>query len=556
MVSGQVVVFLLSISLMLLAAKVFGELFTRLKQPPIVGEILAGVVLGPTVFGTLSPGLFNFLFPANSGVGTALDGIITLAVVMLLLVSGIEVDLAIVLKQGKKAILTGLMGIMIPFSVGFSFSYMFPQAMGIQEQNMVFVFALFMGTALSISALPVIAKTLMDLKIFNTEIGYVIISAAMFNDLIGWLVFSVILGMIGGKEHGIGFGGTIILTLLFAVFVLIFVRKIFDKILPWVQKKTSFPGGVLNMVFISAFLGAAFTEYIGIHAIFGAFMIGIAVGDSAHLSEKTREVIHQFVTNIFAPLFFVSIGLRVNFISSFDLPLVIIILLLSIVGKVIGCGLGAYWAGMNKVDSLIVGFGMNSRGTMEVILGLLALQFGLIQESVFVALVVMALFTSIISAPLMNYLLKRREKISFNDLIVPEHIYFTNASDRDDIIKTLAGYAGKSLRLNEDEIYNAVKEREELIPTGIANYLAIPHAKLKINRPFAAVAINNKGIDFGADDKLNSKIIILLLSPLSDNAIQLKLLSEIASKFTSREKAEELFEIKNTEQFMNKLRSA
>jgi mannitol/fructose-specific phosphotransferase system IIA component (Ntr-type) len=340
------------------------------------------------------------------------------------------------------------------------------------------------------------------------------------------------------------------------VFVLIFVRKIFDRILPWVQKKTSFPGGVLNLILISGFLGAAFTEYIGIHAIFGAFMVGIAVGDSAHLSEKTREIIHQFVTNIFAPLFFVSIGLRVDFISNFNIEIVLIILLLSFAGKVIGCGIGALWAGMSKTDALIVGFGLNSRGTMEIILGLLALQFGLIHETVFVALVVMAILTSIISAPVMNYFLKKREAANFNDIILPELVFFTNAETKDEVIAELINHTSSYLGIKSDEIYREVKKREELVPTGIANYLALPHAKLKIKKPVAAIAINDKGIDFDAEDKLNSRIIILLLSPLSDNKMQLKLLSEIASKFSSREKAEKLLAENNKEQFVNELKLA
>src|SRR5690606_12462511 len=535
MASEHVVVFLLSISVMLFTAKLFGELFNRIKQPAIVGEIFAGIILGPTVLGMISPETFNFLFPQNTEVKVALDGITSLAVIMLLLVSGIEVDLGIVLKQGKTAVTTGVMGIIFPFLTGFGFSYLFPHHMGIQDESMRFVFALFMGTALSISALPVIAKTLMDLKIFNTQIGYIIISAAMFNDLIGWLIFSIILGMIGGELHGLGFGETITLTLVFAAITLLFVRRLIHKILPWVQKNLSFPGGVLNLILILGFLGAAFTEFIGIHAIFGAFIIGIAAGDSAHLSERTREVIHQFITNIFAPLFFVSIGLTVNFIANFNLPLVLIILALSFAGKVIGCGLGAYWTGMSKNESIAIGFGMNSRGTMEIILGLLALQFGLIHESVFVALVIMALFTSIVSAPLMSHFLKGKEGRSFIDLLSPELISFTSFKNKEEVISYLINSLSKIPDNEKDCVFDKVMKREKLISTGIANHLAIPHAKIKIKKPVAAVAVNEYGINFEAEDKFDSRIIILLLTPEDDMQIQLKLLSEIAGKFKNRE---------------------
>ena len=147
---------------------------------------------------------------------------------------------------------------------------------------------------------------------------------------------------------------------------------------------------------------AAFTESIHIHAILGAFIAGIAFGDSVHLHERAREIIHQFVTNIFAPFFFVSIGLRLSFIEFFNWQIIAVILLLAFVGKVTGAGLGAYFGGMSRRNSLAVGFGMNARGVMEIILATLALNAGLINETIFVALVIMALITSLTSGPLMK----------------------------------------------------------------------------------------------------------------------------------------------------------
>jgi Kef-type K+ transport system membrane component KefB len=179
-------------------------------------------------------------------------------------------------------------------------------------------------------------------------------------------------------------------------------RWVINRVLPWIQKNLSWPGGVLSISLGFCFLGAAFTEYIGLHAILGAFIVGIALGDSVHLQEREREIIHQFVTNVFAPLFFVSIGLRVNFITNFDWQLVTLVMFLAVVCKVFGASLGAYMGGLTKRESLAVGFGLNARGAMEIILGTLALNAGLIDEKMFVALVVMALFTSMISGPLMK----------------------------------------------------------------------------------------------------------------------------------------------------------
>ena len=179
-------------------------------------------------------------------------------------------------------------------------------------------------------------------------------------------------------------------------------KKIIDKTLPWMQTKLSWPGGVLSISLGICLLSAAFTEAINIHAILGAFIAGIAFGDSVHLREQAREIIHQFVTNFFAPLFFVSIGLKINFIENFDPVIVSIVLVLAFVGKVLGATIGARLGGMSKNHSLAVGFGMNARGAMEIILGTLALNAGLISKPIFVALVIMALVTSLTSGPLMK----------------------------------------------------------------------------------------------------------------------------------------------------------
>src|SRR6185295_3029506 len=140
---------------------------------------------------------------------------------------------------------------------------------------------------------------------------------------------------------------------------------------PFIQTKLSWPGGVLAFALGLCFLCAAFTEAIGIHAILGSFIMGIALGDSVHLNERAREIIHQFVTNIFAPLFFVSIGLHVNFIENFNLQLVGLVFVIACFGKIIGAGLGSYMGGLDFKSSLAVGFGMNARGAMEIVLGTL-----------------------------------------------------------------------------------------------------------------------------------------------------------------------------------------
>jgi len=551
----EITTFLIILSIMLFMARAIGEIFRAFRQPNVVGEILAGIVLGPTVLGAAFPGVFNFLFVKFPNAQIALNGFTTIAVVLLLLVSGLEVDLAVALKQGKAALLTSVMGMAFPFILGFGAAFIFPDFFGIANENMKLAFALFTGTALSITALPVVARTLMDLNMFKTDIGFLIIASAMVNDLIGWIIFSVILGMIGSSHGSIGFGATTGLIFVFLFFMLFIGRKIIDKVLPFFQTKISYPGGVLNFILIIGFISAAFTEYIGIHAIFGAFIAGIAIGDSAHLKENTREIIQQFVTNIFAPLFFVSIGLRVNFIQHFDFAVVAIFLLLGFAGKVIGCGFGAYWGGFKKNDALAIGFGMNSRGAMEIVLGVLALQFGLIQEKIFVALVIMALVTSISSAPFMNYFLREKKLHSFISFMKLKNIIFTKAKNKREIVNELVNAIKHDANITDKHLFDVIWEREELISTGIGNMIAIPHAKIDIKNPMAAIAVSEEGIDFESPDNLPVKIVILLLTPKDNNELQLQLLAEIAKAFSDVEIVKNLTTAKNKNEFYKKLES-
>jgi Kef-type K+ transport system membrane component KefB len=404
-----VVQLLIQLSVMLLLGRLFAEVARRLKQPAVIGEILAGIIIGPTVLGLIQPDWFNFLFPVGDVSGVVLAGLVQVAVVMLLFIAGLEVDLHIVLQQGKQSILTSMLGLVIPFMFGFTFPYFFPEFFGIADGQEHLVFALFMGTAMAISALPVIVRILMDLNLFKSRMGLLVVASAMIDDVIGWLIFSVLISMIS-KDNHMPFMSTLLLTIGFAAIMLTLGRGLLNRILPWINKNMAWPGGVLSLSLSLCFMGAAFTEYIGIHAIFGAFIVGVSLGDSKHFSERAKEIVHQFINNIFAPLFFVSIGLRVNFATNFDLPLTLIIIVIAFAGKIIGSGLGTKLGGFTWRESLAAAFGMNARGAMEIILGLVALENGLINEKVFVSLIIMALVTSMSSGPLMKWSLSRKWK--------------------------------------------------------------------------------------------------------------------------------------------------
>ncbi len=396
---------LIAIGVMLILARLISELGKKYKLPIVMGELIVGILLGPTVLGSLDSGIYNYIFPKTGPASIALDGITSLSVIMLLFVAGMEVQMQVMLKQGRTAVYTSFTSTVIPFALGFCAVWFVPKWFHFEDKNRL-VYSLFFGTAMAISAIPVIAKILMDLNIYKTKVGQIIIASAIFNDLTGWLLFSFVLSLMGKEGEVTNIWYSIGMIFAFGFFMLFIGRRIIDRALPWVQSKLSWPGGVLSLALGLCFLSAAFTQNIGLHAILGAFIMGIAFGDSAHLHEKAREIIHQFVTNVFAPLFFVSLGLKVNFIQNFDLTLVAVVLFLAVICKLAGSFIGAYFGGLTSREALAVGFGMNARGAMEIILGTLALNAGLIDERMFVALIIMALVTSLMSGPLMKKFLE------------------------------------------------------------------------------------------------------------------------------------------------------
>lgn len=298
----DVMTMFLALATLLGCAKLTGELMQKIGQPSILGEISVGILLGPTVLGHFKPGIYEFLFPSTGPMPIVLETVTTLGVVFFLLAAGLEIDLRSIFRQGKSALFVSFLGVIVPFAIGSGAAALLPTYLGVGDGADHLVFALFMGTALSISALPVIAKILMDLNLLRTDMGTVIMSSAMFDDLVGWILFSLVLGMMNSGSHSLGaIKRTIILVLLFVVLSLTVGRWLIDKLLPFIQAHTSWPGGVLGFVFTLTLASAAFTEYAGIHAVFGAFIIGIAVGESTHLRKRTSEHIHQIVTNVFAP---------------------------------------------------------------------------------------------------------------------------------------------------------------------------------------------------------------------------------------------------------------
>jgi len=555
----ELLTMLLAVAVLLGTARLLGQIANWLHQPAVLGEMLAGVLLGPTVLGHVAPGTFAALFPATGPNALALDVITNVSIVLYLLVAGLEVDLSTIWRQGHAALKVGVVSVVVPFAIGLAAAWGAPRLLGRTDGADPVIFTLFFGTAMAISALPVIIKTLFDLDMYRTDLGMIVVSAAVLNDLLGWTVFAVILGMLdAGDGQRFSPAVTIGLTLVFAGLILTVGRWLNHKLLPYLQAYTASPSGVLGYAMTMAFLGAAFTEWIGIHAIFGSFLVGIAIGDSSHLRERTRFIIDQFISFIFAPVFFASIGLKVNFIDHFHWPLVASVFAIACVGKLIGATLGARWAGMPKRESWALGFAMNARGAMEIILGLLALQSGVIDDRLFVALVVTAIGTSALSGPVMLKILRHRKPRRLLEAFSPRlFLPDLEAQSRREAIHELVIAACDSARIDANSVEVSAWERETTAATGIGNGVALPHARVAgLAEPLIAVGLSEAGIDFDAPDGEPAHAIFLILTPRDEPNAQLQIASELARKFRDRRMLDLIVRAENYTEFLAVMKSA
>jgi Kef-type K+ transport system membrane component KefB/mannitol/fructose-specific phosphotransferase system IIA component (Ntr-type) len=526
----DVLVFLLSLAVLLSTARLLGEMSRRLGFPLVFGELASGILLGPTVFGRIWRGGQHWLFPGGAP-QTMLTGYTGVAVVLLLVVAGLEVNLGIVRRRGRSALLTAIMGIAMPMAGGVLLGVLLPESDLVRPDHRT-LFALFMGVALSISALPVIAKTLLDLGLFKTEVGLLVMAAAMINDLIGWLAFSVLLApMQGGTVNVLTVLRTVGLTFSFVAISLLLGRPLLGRLIAKLQADHhSGPRRVLSLVILCALFGAAFTQWVGIHAVFGGFIVGVAVGDSPQLKERTRVIVHEFVTNIFAPVFFASLGLRADFVASFDLRLCVLVFLVASVAKIAGCTLGSRAGGLRWRPAAAVGFGLNARGAMEIILALLALEAGLLREQVFVALVVMALATSLISGPTMKWMLRGTDEEDLVGLLKRgAWIPSLRAGSAKAAIEELTASLAVQLGALEAPACRAVIERENTASTGLGDEVAVPHAVINgLQRPVLALGFAPGGIDFNAPDGHPARIVFLLLMPPRAHDQEVRILAQMA----------------------------
>ncbi|MBU1124567.1 MAG: cation:proton antiporter [Candidatus Omnitrophica bacterium] len=528
----NIFIFLIQIVILLGFARGLGELFRKWKQPPLTAEILVGILLGPTILGRFLPFWHQAIFPNNVIQQNMLETVAWIGVLFLLLETGLEIDFASAWRQRGDALKIALADIIIPMSIAFIPCFLLPDRYLANPQQRI-IFSIFMATVMTISAMPIAARVLHDLKLSKTDLGFLIMSALSVNDIIGWIIFTLVLGVF--TQAGLDFVKIFTITgatIAFTVFCLTIGRRFADKIISGIKAaQLPQPGVPLTFIcLLGAFCGAV-TQKIGIHALFGFFIAGIMAGGSRALSENVRQVISQMVYAIFVPLFFVNIGLKVDFLRSFDIFLVLLISVIGISGRFLGAWWGVNLTKLPKSNRLSIAIAHTPGGAMEIVVGLLALEYNLITEPVFVAIVFGAVVSSVILGPWFDYSIRKRTQVSILEYFSGRSIIgHLKHNQRDMAIQELCALAAvQEDVLEQESIYEAVKKRENEMGTAIEEGIAVPHARLPvIKRPLVLFGRSLDGIDWNSPDGKLTRLVFLILTPEEDYDTQVKILRCIA----------------------------
>jgi Kef-type K+ transport system membrane component KefB/nucleotide-binding universal stress UspA family protein len=401
---------LLQMAILLAAARLGAELCRRVSLPAVLGELAAGIVLGPSVLGAVAPGLFSQLFPASPGQFLLLEAVGTLGMVLLMLLTGLETDLRLLRNLGRAALIASTLGMLFPFATGFVMGLFMPDSYLAQPDRRI-LFSLFLATAMAISAMPVIAKILHDLDLIRRNIGVVILSAGVVDDTAGWLVLSVIAGLAAHGRVRVGeLLFTLLLTLAFVAVAGFVVYPASRRLIAW-SRRFHTPDTDLVVLIVVTLACAAATEWIGIHPVFGAFIAGTLFRLVPELSRDAVHRLESFVYAVLAPIFFASVGLKVNLHSLESGTVLALVLTVACLGKLIGCTVGSLWGGLRFWESLSIAVAMNARGAMELVVATIGLSMGILNQQMFSIIVIVAIVTTFM-APLGLRLTMRKVRMT------------------------------------------------------------------------------------------------------------------------------------------------
>jgi Kef-type K+ transport system membrane component KefB len=405
----QLLVFWLELFVLLLAARVLGTLVRRIGQPSVIGELAAGLLLGPSVLGQLAPAAETWLFPSEPVQRALLSSVGWLGAFLLLIVTGLETDLGLVRRLGTKAARVAVGSLVIPVLCGFCVGFVMPDAfLGPNARRVVF--ALFMATALGISALPVIAKVLSELDLMRRNIAQVILAAAMADDVIGWILLGMVAGLAQSGEIAVGrVIWTFLGLALFLAAAFTLGQRIVDALLREARRRRGGSSAALTITILVALFAGALTHSLGLEAVFGAFIAGIVLGHSRFQEHEVFSTLQTITFTVMAPLFFAGAGLRADLALLRDPTVVIwglIVLLVASASKFLGAYIGSRFARLPRREGLALGVGLNARGAVEIVVATVGLSLGVLNRSSYTVVVLMAMVTSMMAPPLLRAVLK------------------------------------------------------------------------------------------------------------------------------------------------------
>ncbi len=392
----------LTLILVIVVARFVGWIFRRCGQPSVMGEVLGGILLGPSVIGFLFPEFSKAAFHPQSMM--FLRHIAELGITLYLFVMGLEINLPRLRQSARSAVIISQLSIVFPFLLGVALAHQIfadyaPAGIG------SFEFALFIGVSLSITAFPVLARILADSPLHKTRLGDLALTCAAIDDMTAWCLVAVITGIMGATPGAALL--TIGLTIVYVAAMLLVVRPLIEKIIPKLERNAErLPQSLLAFVVLGALGSATLTELIGIHAFFGAFMFGATIPHDSLIARDTTARLQDFVAILFLPAFFALTGLKTQ-VGLLNTPgdwlICAMIIVLAIAGKFGGAFVGAKLSGNGSKDSAILGILMNTRGLVELIVLNIGLSVGILSPALFTMLVIMALVTTFMTGPLLRW---------------------------------------------------------------------------------------------------------------------------------------------------------
>jgi Kef-type K+ transport system membrane component KefB/nucleotide-binding universal stress UspA family protein len=404
------VVFIAQIVVLMIVGRLLGEFMLRLGQPAVMGQLIAGLILGPSLFGALLPDLQHMLFPRTPEQKAMIDAISQFGVLLLLLLTGMETDLKLVRQTGRASFYASAMGIVVPFACGVTLGMFLPDNM-LPAPDKRLITALFLGTALSIASVKIVAMVVREMNFMRRVVGQVIIASAIIDDSIGWIIVSIIFSIaLHGSVDPLSIAQGVIGTVIFLVASFTIGRRIVFFVIRWVNDhfESEFP--VITAILCIMGVMALITHLIGVHTVLGAFVAGILVGQSPILTRHIDDELRGLTTAFFAPVFFGIAGLSADLTVLADPQIALLtagLVLIASLGKFGGAFTGAELGGLTRREGFALACGMNARGSTEVIIATVGLSMGALTQNLFTMIVAMAVLTTMAMPPTLRWALSR-----------------------------------------------------------------------------------------------------------------------------------------------------